>query len=341
MSKFTLPAPRIVDPSSVPSLRWGIMGAAAIAHEFVTGAQKHTKQQIVAVASRTPGKAAEFAAKFGLEHHDNYEDLLAREDIDVVYIPTLPTQHHGHALQAIAAGKHVLIEKPITMNVQQAEEIFAAARAKGVFAMEAMWTRYLPQYDIIRQLIENKTLGDIQLVNAVFCSDNRDVARLWTKGFGNPLIDMGIYSISFLQSFLGEPTEITAQGVLTEDKIDQEISVQLRYASGARGYILSSAVATLPVTASVSGTNGHITVGPPFLVPSQISISDNSFYFETETWQDQGPAVGHNGLGYQATYLAKFVGEGLVESPYESHADSVANIRTALRIMDIVGVEPF
>lgn len=341
MSKLTLPQPRIVDPSSVPSLRWGIMGAAAIAHEFVAGAQKHTKQQIVAVASRTPGKAQEFAEKFGLEHHDNYEDLLAREDIDVVYIPTLPAQHHAHALQAIAAGKHVLIEKPITMNVVQAEEIFAAARAKGVFAMEAMWTRYLPQYDIVRQLIENETLGEIQMVNAVFCSDNRGVERLWKKGFGNPLIDMGIYSISFLQSFLGEPTEITAQGVLTKDKIDQEISVQLRYASGARGYILSSAVATLPVTASVSGTKGHITMGPAFLVPSQISISDNEFYFETETWHDQGPAVGHNGLGLQATYLAKFVGEGLVESPYESHSESVANIRTALRIMDIVGVEPF
>jgi predicted dehydrogenase len=317
------------------------MGAAAIAHEFVTGAQKHTAQQIVAVASRTPGKAAEFAKTFGLEHHDNYEGLLARPDIDVIYIPTLPTQHHAHALQAIAAGKHVLIEKPITMDAAQAEEIFAAARAKGVFAMEAMWTRYLPQYDIARQLIENKTLGEIQMVNTVFCSDNRSVARLWNKGQGNPLIDMGIYSISFLQSFLGEPTEITAQGVLTGDNIDQEISVQLRYASGARGYILSSAVATLPVTASVSGSKGHITMGPAFLVPSQISISDNDFYFETETWHDQGPAVGHNGLGLQATYLAKFVSEGLIESPYESHADSVANIRTALKIMKIVGVEPF
>jgi predicted dehydrogenase len=179
------------------------------------------------------------------------------------------------------------------------------------------------------------------MVNTVFCSDNRSVARLWNKGQGNPLIDMGIYSISFLQSFLGEPTEITAQGVLTGDNIDQEISVQLRYASGARGYILSSAVATLPVTASVSGSKGHITMGPAFLVPSQISISDNDFYFETETWHDQGPAVGHNGLGLQATYLAKFVSEGLIESPYESHADSVANIRTALKIMKIVGVEPF
>jgi predicted dehydrogenase len=89
--EFKLPTPRIVDPNSVPSLRWGIMGAAAIAHEFVTGAQKYTAQQIVAVASRTPGKAQEFAAKFGLEHHDNYEDLLARPDIDVIYIPTLPT----------------------------------------------------------------------------------------------------------------------------------------------------------------------------------------------------------------------------------------------------------
>ena len=255
------------------------------------------------MASRTPGKAEAFAKEFGIESHDNYEDLLARDDINVIYIPTLPTQHHAHALQAIAAGKHVLIEKPITMDAAQAEEIFAAARAKGVFAMEAMWTRYLPQYDIARQLIENKTLGEIQVINATFCTDNRDQPRLWAKGGGNPIIDMGIYSISFLQSFLGEPTEITAQAVLTQDKIDKEVSVQLRYASGARGYILSSAVATLPVTATVAGDKGHMTMGPAFPVPSQITISDNQFYFETETWHDQGPAVGHNGLGVASREL--------------------------------------
>ncbi|MTA30017.1 MAG: gfo/Idh/MocA family oxidoreductase, partial [Actinobacteria bacterium] len=85
---FTFPTPNLIDPASVTSYRWGIMGAAGIAEAFVTGVQKHAKQQIVAVASRTPGKAAAFAARFNLESHDNYEDLLARDDIDVIYIPT-------------------------------------------------------------------------------------------------------------------------------------------------------------------------------------------------------------------------------------------------------------
>lgn len=316
------------------------MGAAAIAHEFVGGVQKHTKQQIVAVASRTPGKAQEFAATFGLESHDNYEDLLARTDIDAIYIPTLPSQHKDHALQAIAAGKHVLIEKPLTLNVAEVEEIFAASKAAGVLAMEAMWSRYIPQYDIARQLLENGSLGEIQMMNIAFCSDNRLMPRLWKKGMGSPVIDMGIYSISLAQMFLGEPESITAQGQLNANGIDEEVSIQLHYANGARAYILSSGIATLPVVAAIAGSKGHLSMGQPFFVPSQINFSDsNDFYFGTETWKDETGVEGHAGLSYQATAFAKYVSEGLLESPLESHEQSVANIRTALKVVELIGAE--
>lgn len=251
---MNLPAPNIIDPNSVTSLRWGILGAAGIAEAFVTGLQKHTAQQVIAVASRTTGKAEAFAQQFGLESHNNYEDLLAREDIDVVYIPTLPTQHREHALMAIAAGKHVLIEKPITMDSAEAAEVFAAAKAAGVLAMEAMWTRYLPQYDIIRQLLADGTLGDVEMVNVSMCQANLEVPRLWKKGHGNPFFDMGIYPISFAQSFLGNPVSVTAQAVLNADGIDEEVSVQLRYASGARAYILLSARAAISGIGQVAGT---------------------------------------------------------------------------------------
>lgn len=220
---FAFPTPNVIDPKSVTSYRWGVMGAAGIAESFVAGVQKHTGQQIVAVASRTTGKAEEFAKNFNLESHDNYEDLLSREDIDVVYIPTLPSQHKDHALQAIAAGKHVLVEKPITLVPSEAKEIFDAAKAKGVLVMEAMWTRYLPQYDIIRQLLENKTLGDIELVNVSMAQANLEIPRLWKKNHGDPMFDMGIYPVSFCQTFLGNPTKITAQGVLNQDGIDEEV----------------------------------------------------------------------------------------------------------------------
>ena len=336
---MSLPKPNIIDPSSVPALRWGVMGAAAIAQEFVGAVQKHTGQIVVAVASRTPGKAEAFAKQFGLESHDNYEDLLARDDIDVIYIPTLPTQHRDHALMAIAAGKHVLIEKPITMDVGQAKEIFAAAKAAGVLAMEAMWTRYLPQYDIARQLIADGTLGTLDAVNASFCNDNREVPRLWKKGHGDILFDMGIYPISFAQSFLGNPIAINAQGVLNADKIDEEVSVQLTYASGARAYILVSGRVTLPVIASVGGSKGHLTMQHPFFVPTTIELSGLDLYSPIEAWKDASPVVGHEGLSYQATALASYVAAGLLESPIESHADSIANIAVCAEIIRQIGAE--
>jgi len=336
---FTFPTPNLIDPASVTSYRWGIMGAAGIAESFVAGAQKHTKQQIVAVASRTPGKATGFAAKFNLESHDNYEDLLARADIDAVYIPTLPSQHKDHALQAIAAGKHVLIEKPLTLVPSEAAEIFAAAKAKGVLAMEAMWTRYLPQYDIIRQILENGDLGNIDMVNVSMCQSNLNQPRLWKKGHGDPFFDMGIYPVSIAQTFLGNPIKITAQGVLNSDKIEEEVSVQLHYANGARAYILVSGRSGIPSIAQVSGSKGKLNIGPEFPIPSKLEFSEQDFYAPVTTWKDEYPVQGHEGLGYQATYLASFVDQGLLESPYESHADSMANLEVCAEVIRQIGAE--
>jgi len=335
----SFPEANIIDPASVTAYRWGIMGAAGIAQAFVGGVQKHTGQRVVAVASRTPGKAEEFAAQFDIESHDNYEDLLAREDIDIVYIPTLPTQHRDHALQAIAAGKHVLIEKPITLDPDEAREIFAAAKAKGVLAMEAMWTRYLPQYDVIRRLLEDKTLGDIEFVSVSMCQANLEIPRLWKKGHGDPLFDMGIYPISFCQTFLGNPVGITAQGVLNQDGIEEEVSVQLRYANGSRAYILVSARAAIPGIAQVSGTKGKLDVGPEFFIPSKLELRSSDFNSPATTWVHEGAVQGHEGLSYQATAMASFLDQGLLESPYESHGDSIANLETCAEIIRIIGAE--
>ncbi|MFM2024094.1 MAG: hypothetical protein RLZZ56_107 [Actinomycetota bacterium] len=336
---FTFPAPSLIDPKSVTAYRWGIMGAAGIAEAFVSGVQKHTEQQIIAVASRTPGKAEAFAKNFGLESHDNYEDLLARADIDVVYIPTLPSQHRDHALQAIAAGKHVLIEKPLTLIPSEAAEIFAAAKAKGVLAMEAMWTRYLPQYDVIRQLIANGTLGEIELVNVSMAQANLDMDRLWKKGHGDPFNDMGIYPISFCQTFLGNPTKITAQGKLNQDGIDEEVSVQLQYANGARAYVLVSGRAAITGIGQVAGTKAKLDVGPEFFIPSKLELRSIDFNSSPTTWTDESPVVGHEGLCYQATALASFLDQGLLESPYESHAESLANLEVCAEVIRLIGAE--
>jgi predicted dehydrogenase len=333
----TFPEPRLVKPNAVPSYRWGVMGAAAIAEAFVAGVQKHTSQQIVAVASRTPGKAEIFASKFGIEHHDSYEELLAREDIDIIYIPTLPTQHREHALMAIAAGKHVLIEKPVALSSEEAAEIFTAAKSAGLLAMEAMWTRYLPQADVLAQLLESKALGEIDFLNVSMCQANKAVPRLWKPGHGDPFFDMGIYPVSFAQSIFGNPTSISAQGQLTENGIEAEVSVQLGYASGARAYLLVSAWSGVPSIAQISGSNGRLSVGPEFFAPSRIELSEQTFNAIPTVWEDRSGVVAHEGLSYQATAMASYLDRGLLESPLESHEDSIANLKVCEDVIKLIG----
>jgi predicted dehydrogenase len=333
----TFPEPRLVKPNAVPSYRWGVMGAAAIAEAFVAGVQKHTSQQIVAVASRTPGKAEIFANKFGIEHHDSYEELLAREDIDIIYIPTLPTQHREHALMAIAAGKHVLIEKPVALSSEEAAEIFTAAKSAGLLAMEAMWTRYLPQADVLSQLLKSKALGEIDFLNVSMCQANKAVPRLWKLGHGDPFFDMGIYPVSFAQSLFGNPTSISAQGQLTDNGIEAEVSVQLGYASGARAYLLVSAWSGVPSIAQISGSNGRLSVGPEFFAPSRIELSEQTFNAIPTVWEDRSGVVAHEGLSYQATAMASYLERGLLESPLESHEDSIANLKVCEDVIKLIG----
>jgi predicted dehydrogenase len=213
-SSDDIPEPDLLDPKTVPSLRWGIVGAGDIADIFVNTLQKHTKQQVVGIASKTPGKAEALASKYGVaKTYDSYEALCAQKDVDVIYIATLPNTHLADSLIAINAGKHLLVEKPSTISKAEAETLYSAAKNAGVFAMEAMWSRYLPQASILRKMLENGTLGTIELIQADFGQDNRAIARLWLPG-ASIVQDMGIYPIAFTEQILGTPTKITAAGKL-------------------------------------------------------------------------------------------------------------------------------
>lgn len=162
-----IPAPTILDPNSVPTLRWGVMGPGEIASTFVSSVVANTAQKVAAVASRTPGKAEAFAAAHGIGSvSSSYQELVERDDLDAIYIASYPSDHAEHALLAIAAGKHVLIEKPLALSSADAQRVLSAARSAGVLAMEAMWTRYLPQSTIIRALHGAGDLG----ASAKFCS---------------------------------------------------------------------------------------------------------------------------------------------------------------------------
>ena len=154
MAAAVLPASRVPDSKDAPSLRWGIMGPGWIAERFTESVQAHSRQVIAAVGSRSLSRSKEFAEKFGVPAaYGSYEELASAPDVDIVYVTTPHNFHHSAALLALEAGKHVLVEKPIGLNAEQARDIAARARSAGVFATEAMWTFFLPKFDIIRQIL--------------------------------------------------------------------------------------------------------------------------------------------------------------------------------------------
>lgn len=150
-----LPRTRVADPIDAPTLCWGILGPGWIAQRFVESLQTDTAQEVEAVASRGLARAQAFADQWGIRcAHGSYGALLASEEVDVVYVATPHTAHFDCAMAALDHGKHVVIEKPLALNGAQGRAIRERATALGLFCMEAMWTSFLPKFDVIDQIIE-------------------------------------------------------------------------------------------------------------------------------------------------------------------------------------------
>ncbi len=326
-----LPSPRTIDQGSVPALRWGIIGTG-IAGNFVSAMHAFTTQRAVAVAARDVGRTQVFAATHGIPVvHADPAALIASAEVDVVYIATPHPSHHDLALEAIAASKHVLVEKPIAMSAAEADAITSAGRAAGVLVMEAMWTRYLPQSDVMRQVLADGVLGDVHLVRADFGFSMPFLPehRMWNAELGGgALLDAGVYPISFISSVLGPPTSVVAHGAMTSTGVDARANLLLPSASGATGMASTSMVTCMPVTAEVLGTAGRLSVLSPFFGPSGLTLTTGSIGSEDSvTWRDETVTL-HDGMHWQATALAAYVGEGRLESPVHGHAEIVSVMAT-------------
>ncbi len=326
-----LPAPRHPDPRDAPSLRWGVLGPGGIAADFTDALHRHTSQRVVAVGSRSADRAGLFAAAHGVGRpHASYEALVGDSDVDVVYIATPHSEHLEHALLAIAAGKHVLIEKPMAVTAEQARRIVDAARSAGVFAMEAMWTRYLPQTDIARQLLERGALGDIRVVTADFggAAPYDPASRLWDPALaGGALLDLGVYTVSWASFALGAPAGIIATGTLAPTGVDEQVALVLSSADGAQALLSTSLLAGTPSLATISGSEGRIETDSPFWGPSGLKVfrSDGTL---AAHWRDPYGRPHRNGMSYEAAALARYVAEGRTESPLHPLAEAVDTLAT-------------
>jgi predicted dehydrogenase len=328
-----LPEPKLFLPSTgEPTLRWGVVGPGWIAGEFVKAVTAHTAQSVVAVASRSIERASAFAAAHGIEFAvGSTEELVSRADIDVVYIATPQSEHLPIGLAAISAGKHVLIEKPMTVSADEARILVAAARQAGVLAMEGMWSRYLPQTSVIRQLLDDGVLGEVTTVladhgQAIAADPNHRLYR--PELGGGALLDLGIYPLQLSSMVFGTPNTVTAVGGMTETGVDAYSTVVLEHGGGAQSTLFSSIVARTPTTAAIAGSEATITLDSAFYLPGSFTLASADYFGPKLHWADSTGLGFFDGLAWEATALARFVGEGRTESPLHTLDETITILAT-------------
>jgi predicted dehydrogenase len=294
---------------------WGILGTGGIAASFAGDLQLLTGHRLVAVGSRSQASADGFAARFAVPHaHSSYDELCADPAVDVVYIATPHPSHAHAALLALNAGKHVLCEKPFTLNASEAASVIAVARERELFCMEAMWTRFLPHMRRIRQLLDGGSVGDIRTVTADhgqrFLPPD-PTSRLYARELGGgALFDLGIYPVSFASYVLGIPAIVTAVSDPTETGVDAQTSVVLQYQGGSHAVLTTTLGARTPTRASITGTDGRIEIDEVWYQPSSFALHTLSGTVEHFT----EPRIGH-GLRYQADEVGRCLRAGETESP--------------------------
>lgn len=328
---------QIALPQEAAPIRWGVIGGGNVARKFIDAAHMHTRSVVTAVGSRDADRARAFATANGVGRWaGSYAELVKRPDIDAVYIASPHPFHREHALLAIAAGKHVLVEKPLAVTAEDAAEIARSARAANVFAMEAMWARFLPHRRVLQSLLDDGDLGDIVHLSAnyghFFPFDPKH--RMFAPELaGGALLDMGVYPLSLAYAVLGKPESTHAVAEFASTGVDEQVSVMLAYTSGAQASIYTTTRGLGPKSAHVLGTEARVEMEHPFNVPASLVMTTR----DGVRWTFDIPV--ENGFQYQIAEFATGVEAGALESDIHPLADSIAVLKTMDAIRELIGLD--
>jgi len=320
-------------------VRWGVVGPGRIASKVVQDFPHVPGAEVVAVASRSAERARTFAATHGIGRaHDSYRAIIEDDGVDVLYIATPHPQHRAVTLAALRAGKAVLVEKAFTVTPAATREIAELAAKTGVFAMEAMWTRFMPTIVRARELMADGAIGAAVAVQADLGVrapiDPED--RFYNPVIGGgALFDVGVYPISFAQMVLGTPDSVTAHGVLAPGGVDVEEAVLFGYPDGRSASLFASLRCATPGQARMLGTDGWIDVLPRFHHPDTVILCRAGHEPETIT-------LPHTGGGYthELREVTECVRAGRPESAVMPLADTIAVQDIMGQVADQLGMVP-
>ena len=307
-------------------IRWGILSTGSIARSFVEGLKFVEDTEVVAVGSRSARAAGDFGEKYGIPNrHASYEELVADPAVDVIYVATPHIFHHANTMLCLRAGKAVLCEKAFTINAAEAVEMIEYARQHKLFLMEAMWTRYLPPYVKLRQLLKDGIIGEIKIVHADFSfgAPFNPQSRLFDlKLGGGALLDAGIYPVSMASMLLDTPTKITSLTHIGETGADEQTAIQFGYAQGQLASLTTSTRIAGPQDLIIRGTEGYIKINR-WLRPSNLTIVRPNRDDEVIETSIEG-----NGYNYEAAEVVRCLQEGLLESPVMPLDESLSLMQT-------------
>ncbi len=250
-------------------LRWGVLGAARIARTRVIPAiQQSERGRVIAIASRTRQRAEEIARGANIAQvFDDYQTLLQSDEVDAVYVPLPNSEHHRWVIAAANAGKHVLCEKPLALNAQQAEEMVAAAQRNDVLLAEAFMYRHHPLIKTLLDLLRDNAIGELRLVRSTFSYNltrEGDIRRNADLG-GGALLDIGCYCVSLTRLVAGaEPTAVAAVAQNGATGVDESFAGALHFPNGIMATFEVSMQATSNTSYELIGTEGKIVVRQGF-----------------------------------------------------------------------------
>ena len=293
--------------------------------------------KVVAVVARSLESAQKFATTHNIpKAYGSYDELANDSNVEVVYIGTINPGHLPIAKLMLNAGKHLLVEKPLTLNLKGTNELLNLATEKKLFVMEAIWSRFLPSYQFLKQQLAEKTIGDIVHVDVNFGIPIADVDRVAQKALGgSTVLDIGVYCINAILVALNgeEPAELKATGHLNSEGVDESVSAALKFKNGVTAVLSTHAKAQLPCTATITGTKGRIVLPEPFWCTDTVNVNGKDHTFPYPPTVVDCNYTNSSGLRYQAVEVRRCLLEGLTESPQLSHADSrlIASLEDNLR----------
>jgi len=320
------------------TVRWGIAGTGRMAELLVADFAYVRDAEVVAFGSRREVSARAFADRYGVRGAHTYRGLLDDPEVDVVHVATPHPQHHALAIAAIKAGKPVVVEKAFTATLAGAREIADLARARGVFCMEAMWTRFQPAVVRARELVAAGEIGDVLMVQADLGAYRAydPTSRLFDPLLGGgTTLDLGVYVVSIAQHFLGAPDRVHAAGTHFPNGADASVAILMAYDDGRSASLVCSLQGESPGRAVVIGTGGSVELVPRFHHPTRLVVRRNG-----QPVEEVELAATGRGYAHEIVEVGECLAQGRTESAVMPLADTLAVQAVLQAALEQLGVTP-